>query len=65
MSKISYSNPFTKEQYNHLVDIIVDAFIDMERRIEADLRYQNEWSLKLDIKILIMTIISINSKNAY
>jgi hypothetical protein len=32
MSKISYSNPFTKEQYDHLVDIIVDAFIDMERR---------------------------------
>ena len=32
MSKISYSNPFTKEQHNHLVDIIVNAFISMERR---------------------------------
>lgn len=39
--------------------------IDMERRIEADLRYQNEWSLKLDIKILIMTIFSIKSNKAY
>ena len=32
MSKISYNNPFTKEQHNHLVDIIVNAFISMERR---------------------------------
>tara|TARA_B100000886_G_scaffold335824_1_gene293577 strand:+ start:87084 stop:88502 length:1419 start_codon:yes stop_codon:yes gene_type:complete len=38
---------------------------DMEKRIEADLRYQNEWSLKLDLKIIIMTILSINSDKAY
>jgi putative colanic acid biosynthesis UDP-glucose lipid carrier transferase len=38
---------------------------DMSRRIDADLRYQKEWSLKLDIKILIKTIIRLKSKNAY
>ena len=38
---------------------------DMEKRVEADLRYQNEWSLKLDIKIIIKTILKINSKKAY
>ena len=40
----------------------VDA---MARRIDADLRYQRSWSLKLDIKILIKTILNLRSPNAY
>ncbi len=32
---------------------------DMEKRIEYDLRYLKEWTLKLDIKILIKTIFAI------
>lgn len=38
---------------------------DMAKRVDADLRYQRDWSLKLDIKIMIKTIINIRSKNAY
>jgi putative colanic acid biosynthesis UDP-glucose lipid carrier transferase len=38
---------------------------DMARRIDADLRYQRDWSLSLDVKILIMTFLRINSKHAY
>ncbi|MCX5930738.1 MAG: sugar transferase, partial [Cyanobacteria bacterium] len=37
----------------------------MANRIEADLRYQREWSLALDFKILIKTILKIRSSNAY
>ena len=37
----------------------------MERRIEADLRYQREWSLALDLKILIKTILTFLFKKAY
>ena len=37
----------------------------MERRIDADLRYQRNWSLKLDIKILIRTLLHLRSPNAY
>ena len=37
----------------------------MARRIDADLRYQRNWSLKLDIKILIKTFLHIRSPNAY
>jgi putative colanic acid biosynthesis UDP-glucose lipid carrier transferase len=37
----------------------------MARRVDADLRYQRDWSLKLDIKILIKTILRIRSANAY
>jgi len=37
----------------------------MASRIEADLRYQREWSLSLDIKILIKTILKIHSSKAY
>lgn len=37
----------------------------MANRIEADLRYQREWSLSLDLKILIRTVMKINSSNAY
>ena len=38
---------------------------DMENRIDADLRYKRDWSLILDIKILLKTIVKIHSKNAY
>jgi putative colanic acid biosynthesis UDP-glucose lipid carrier transferase len=37
----------------------------MARRVDADLRYQRDWSLKLDIKILIKTILRLRSSNAY
>ena len=37
----------------------------MARRIDADLRYQRNWSLKLDIKILIRTFLHLRSPNAY
>ena len=37
----------------------------MARRVDADLRYQRDWSLKLDIKILIKTLINLNSSNAF
>ena len=38
---------------------------DMEKRIHADIRYKRDWSLILDIKILLSTIFKIHSKNAY
>lgn len=38
---------------------------EMSRRVDADLRYQRDWSLRLDIKILIKTILRLNSKQAY
>lgn len=38
---------------------------DMARRVDADLRYQRDWSLKLDLKILIKTILNIRSPSAY
>lgn len=38
---------------------------DMENRIDADLSYQRDWSLKLDIKILIKTVLRLRSGNAY
>ncbi|WP_254994654.1 undecaprenyl-phosphate glucose phosphotransferase [Cyanobium sp. Aljojuca 7D2] len=37
----------------------------MARRVDADLRYQRDWSLKLDIKILIKTLLRLRSLNAY
>jgi putative colanic acid biosynthesis UDP-glucose lipid carrier transferase len=37
----------------------------MARRVEADLRYQREWSLELDVKILLRTLFQIRSPNAY
>jgi putative colanic acid biosynthesis UDP-glucose lipid carrier transferase len=37
----------------------------MARRVDADLRYQRDWSLKLDIKIIIKTIVRLRSSNAY
>ncbi len=38
---------------------------EMEKRIDADLRYKRDWSLILDITILLKTIFKIHSKNAY
>ena len=37
----------------------------MARRVEADLRYQREWSLSKDIQILLRTLFKIRSTNAY
>jgi putative colanic acid biosynthesis UDP-glucose lipid carrier transferase len=37
----------------------------MASRIDADLRYQRNWSLNLDIKILIKTLLRLRSPNAY
>lgn len=37
----------------------------MARRVEADLRYQREWTLKLDFKILIKTMFRLRTPNAY
>jgi putative colanic acid biosynthesis UDP-glucose lipid carrier transferase len=37
----------------------------MANRVDADLRYQRDWSLKLDIKILIKTLLLLRSPNAY
>ena len=38
---------------------------EMIRRVDADLRYQRNWSLKLDIKILMKTLLNLRSPNAY
>jgi putative colanic acid biosysnthesis UDP-glucose lipid carrier transferase len=37
----------------------------MANRIEADLRYQRDWSLRLDFKILLRTLFGLLSPNAY
>jgi putative colanic acid biosynthesis UDP-glucose lipid carrier transferase len=37
----------------------------MARRVEADLRYQREWSLGMDLRILILTLLHLRSGNAY
>ena len=37
----------------------------MARRVEADLRYQREWSLGMDVRILLRTIFKLRSKNAF
>ncbi|MCY1186020.1 UDP-glucose:undecaprenyl-phosphate glucose-1-phosphate transferase [compost metagenome] len=37
----------------------------MEKRVELDLAYINNWSLWLDIKILIKTPFTLLSKNIY
>jgi putative colanic acid biosynthesis UDP-glucose lipid carrier transferase len=37
----------------------------MACRVEADLRYQNNWSLKLDVKILLKTLLRLRSPNAF
>ena len=38
---------------------------DMQNRINADLAYQRDWSLFLDVKILIITCFNLRSGNAY
>ncbi|MEB3334047.1 MAG: exopolysaccharide biosynthesis polyprenyl glycosylphosphotransferase, partial [Cyanobacteriota bacterium] len=37
----------------------------MARRVEADLRYQRDWSLGLDFAILLRTVLHLRSRNAY
>jgi putative colanic acid biosysnthesis UDP-glucose lipid carrier transferase len=37
----------------------------MVNRVEADLQYLKNWSIRLDIRILMMTFISLRSSNAY
>jgi putative colanic acid biosynthesis UDP-glucose lipid carrier transferase len=37
----------------------------MASRVNADLRYQRDWSLRLDLKILIKTVLTLRSPNAY
>jgi putative colanic acid biosynthesis UDP-glucose lipid carrier transferase len=34
-------------------------------RVEADLYYLKEWSIPLDIRILMKTFLSLRSRNAY
>ena len=38
---------------------------DMQKRISADLEYQREWSLMLDLKILVKTFIFLGTGNNY
>lgn len=38
---------------------------NMVDRVEADLHYLNEWSIGLDLKILVKTLMSLRSRNAY
>jgi putative colanic acid biosynthesis UDP-glucose lipid carrier transferase len=37
----------------------------MAKRVESDLSYQRDWSLKLDLKIMIKTLLRLRSDNAY
>lgn len=37
----------------------------MARRVEADLRYQRDWSLSLDVTILMRTLLHLRSHKAY
>jgi putative colanic acid biosynthesis UDP-glucose lipid carrier transferase len=37
----------------------------MNNRVEADLHYLKEWSLPLDIRIMLKTLFSLRSRNAY
>ena len=37
----------------------------MKKRVEADLMYLNNWSLKLDLKILLKTIFNIHTHQSY
>ena len=38
---------------------------DMQKRISADLEYQREWSLMLDLKILVKTFVFLGTGNNY
>jgi putative colanic acid biosynthesis UDP-glucose lipid carrier transferase len=37
----------------------------MASRVKADLRYQREWSLGMDLRILLRTLFSLRSGKAY
>jgi putative colanic acid biosynthesis UDP-glucose lipid carrier transferase len=37
----------------------------MARRVEADLRYQREWSLSMDLRVLLLTLFKLRSGKAY
>ena len=37
----------------------------MARRVEADLRYQRDWSIGLDLRILVRTVLHLRSHNAF
>ena len=37
----------------------------MEKRINADLRYMNNWNIFIDLKILFYTFFKVKSKKAY
>jgi putative colanic acid biosynthesis UDP-glucose lipid carrier transferase len=41
------------------------AIEDMEARVRCDLEYINSWSPLLDLKILLLTPITLLSKKAY
>ena len=51
-------------QINDLRGETAEAY-KMEERIKFDLEYLNNWSLFLDIEIIIKTFFKIKSKNAY
>ncbi|WP_171966510.1 sugar transferase [Mariprofundus micogutta] len=42
-----------------------DTLDKMEKRVEYDLAYINNWSIWLDIRIMIKTAVTLLSKNAY
>jgi len=42
-----------------------DTLEKMEKRVEYDLTYINNWSIWLDVRILIKTVYTLFSKNAY
>jgi lipopolysaccharide/colanic/teichoic acid biosynthesis glycosyltransferase len=37
----------------------------MMRRVEADLRYQRDWSLSLDFRNLLLTVFRFSSRDVY
>jgi putative colanic acid biosynthesis UDP-glucose lipid carrier transferase len=37
----------------------------MASRVKADLRYQREWSLGMDLRILLRTLFKLRSGNSY
>jgi putative colanic acid biosynthesis UDP-glucose lipid carrier transferase len=39
--------------------------MNMINRIDADLHYAKEWSIQLDMRIMISTLLSLRSRNAY